>query len=48
MNELNINSDDEGAENIPEILEIFVPVINAWKSGSCGMGCEGCSGSCGG
>jgi len=46
MEELQLTADDSGSENIPAILDIFVPVINAWKSGSCGMGCEGCSGSC--
>lgn len=45
---LALSPEDDGVENIPEILDIFVPVINAWKSGSCGMGCAGCSGSCGG
>ncbi|MBQ7197511.1 MAG: hypothetical protein IJS40_08910 [Synergistaceae bacterium] len=48
MTELQLTTDDAGVENIPAILEIFVPVINAWKSGSCGMGCAGCNGSCGG
>ena len=48
MNELNLTSDDSGSEYIQEILDVFVPVINAWKTGSCGMGCAGCSGSCGG
>ena len=48
MEELNLTADDEGAGEIPAILNIFVPVINAWKSGSCGMGCAGCTGSCGG
>ncbi len=48
MDVLALTSDDAGVEEIPAILEIFVPVINAWKSGGCGMGCEGCSGSCGG
>ena len=46
MEELQLAADDDGVENIPAILDIFVPVINAWKSGSCGMGCEGCSGGC--
>ena len=46
MEELQLTADDAGVENIPAILDIFVPVINAWKSGSCGMGCEGCSGGC--
>ena len=48
MQALSLNPDDEGAEHVSAILEVFVPVINAWKSGSCGMGCAGCSGSCGG
>ena len=48
MNELQLTSEDEGVGEIQEILDIFVPVINAWKSGGCGMGCAGCSGSCGG
>jgi hypothetical protein len=48
MEELKLTAEDEGAGEIPAILDIFVPVINAWKSGSCGMGCAGCTGSCGG
>lgn len=48
MEELALMPEDEGVDQIPEILDIFVPVINAWKSGSCGMGCAGCTGSCGG
>ena len=46
MEELQLEADDVGVENIQAILDIFVPVISAWKSGSCGMGCEGCSGGC--
>ncbi len=48
MQVLSLTDDDEGVEEIQAILDIFVPVINAWKSGSCGMGCAGCTGSCGG
>ena len=48
MDVLSLTPDDEGAEHVSAILDIFVPVVNAWKSGSCGMGCAGCSGSCGG
>ncbi len=47
MVELQITPDDNGSENIKEILDIFVPVISAWKSGSCGGSCAGCSGGCG-
>ena len=46
MSELSLTNEDSGSEQIPEILEIFVPVINGWKSGSCGMGCAGCTGGC--
>ncbi|MBQ7156097.1 MAG: hypothetical protein IJR85_11160 [Synergistaceae bacterium] len=48
MQVLDLYEDDEGVSEIPAIMEIFVPVINAWRSGSCGMGCAGCTGSCGG
>ena len=48
MEELSLTADDAGVEEIPAILESFVPVINAWRTGSCGMGCAGCTGSCGG
>ena len=46
MEALELTENDEGAGEIQAILDIFVPVINAWKSGSCGMGCAGCTGSC--
>lgn len=48
MEALALTENDEGVSEIQDILDIFVPVINAWKSGSCGMGCAGCTGSCGG
>ena len=48
MDVLSLTPEDEGAEHVSAILDIFVPVVNAWKSGGCGMGCAGCSGSCGG
>ena len=48
MEALGLTENDEGIGEIQAILDIFVPVINAWKSGSCGMGCAGCTGSCGG
>ena len=46
MDMLNLQSTDKGAEQIGEILGVFVPVVNAWKSGGCGGGCSGCSGTC--
>ena len=49
MESLALVDDDEGTGEIQEILDIFVPVINAWKSGvGCGGGCEGCAGGCAG
>lgn len=48
MQVLGLTDEDAGYEEIPAIMDIFVPVINAWRSGSCGMGCAGCTGSCGG
>ena len=46
MEMLDIASTDKGADQIPEILDVFVPVVNAWRSGGCGGGCSGCSGGC--
>ena len=49
MESLALVDDDEGTGEIQAILDIFVPVINAWKSGvGCGGGCEGCAGGCAG
>ncbi|MDR3264466.1 MAG: hypothetical protein LBT15_00500 [Synergistaceae bacterium] len=47
MELLGLQSEDQGADKIPEIMDIFVPVVNAWKSGGCGGGCAGCGGGCG-
>ena len=46
MAELGITAGDEGADQIPEIVSIFVPVVNAWKMGTCAGGCAGCGGGC--
>lgn len=49
MESLALVDEDEGTGEIQAILDIFVPVINAWKSGvGCGGGCEGCAGGCAG
>ncbi|MBQ3402864.1 MAG: hypothetical protein IJG65_05790 [Synergistaceae bacterium] len=48
MEALSLTDDDEGTGEIQAILDIFVPVISAWRTGGCGMGCAGCTGSCGG
>ena len=38
MEMLDLTSADKGAEQIPAIMDVFVPVVNAWKSGGCGGG----------
>lgn len=48
MELLGIESTDKGAAQIPDILDVFVPVVSAWKNGGCGGGCAGCAGGCGG
>ena len=47
MEELGITPLDVGADQVSEILDIFVPVIAAWRSGSCGGNCASCGGGCG-
>ncbi|MDR1649403.1 MAG: hypothetical protein LBR71_04005 [Synergistaceae bacterium] len=47
MQFLGLTDADKGTESIPEIMDVFVPVVSAWKSGGCGGGCAGCGGSCG-
>jgi hypothetical protein len=47
MELLGIESEDKGAESIPDIMDVFVPVVSAWKSGGCGAGgCASCGGGC--
>ena len=46
MLELDLSDADLGTEQIPEIASIFVPVVNAWKAGTCAGGCSGCNGGC--
>jgi hypothetical protein len=46
MQLLGLSETDKGTENIPDIMDVFVPVVSAWKSGGCGGGCAGCGGSC--
>ncbi|MBQ9581581.1 MAG: hypothetical protein IJR21_04345 [Synergistaceae bacterium] len=41
---------DHCRQDMKDILDIFVPVVNAWQAGSqscgCGGGCPGCAGGC--
>jgi hypothetical protein len=46
MQLLGLTGADKGTESIPDIMDVFVPVVSAWKSGGCGGGCDGCGGSC--
>ena len=50
MAELGLDESDNCTQDVKDILDIFVPVVNAWSevSGSCGCagGCSGCSGGC--
>ena len=46
MELLGLESGDKGADKIPDIVDVFLPVVTAWKNGSCGGGCSGCAGSC--
>jgi hypothetical protein len=46
MELLGIDSEDKGAESIPDIMNVFVPVVNAWKNGCGAGGCAGCGGGC--
>jgi len=45
---LQMDPSDTGAELLPEVIEVFLPVIEAYKSGACKSSCAGCSGGCGG
>ena len=47
MKLLGLTDGDKGADKIPEIMDVFVPVVAAWRNGACGGGCAGCGGSCG-
>ena len=46
MAELELTGTEEGTDQIPAILDVFVPVVNAWQTGICSGGCSGCSGGC--
>jgi hypothetical protein len=44
MDMLQMDSSDIGADLLPEVIEVFLPIIEAYKSGGCGNSCAGCSG----
>ena len=46
MEVLGLEAGEEGTEHLQPILDVFLPAIERLRSGSCGGGCAGCSGSC--
>ena len=44
MNMLQMDYSDVGSDLLPEIIEVFLPIIEAYKSGGCGRSCAGCTG----
>ena len=44
MEMLKMDSSDSGADLLPEVLGVFLPIVEAYRSGGCGGGCAGCSG----
>ena len=44
MEMLEMDSSDVGADLLPEIIEVFLPVVEAYRSGGCRNTCAGCSG----
>jgi hypothetical protein len=47
MDVLQMDSSDAGTELLKEVLEVFLPVVEAYRSGGCAGSCAGCAG-CGG
>ena len=47
MDMLHMDTSDAGSELLPEVMEVFLPIVEAYRSGGCGGACAGCSG-CGG
>ena len=47
MEALQIDSSDSGVDLLPEIIEVFLPIVEAYRNGGCSGGCSGCAG-CGG
>ena len=47
MDMLQMEPSDTGADLLPEVIEVFLPIVEAYRSGGCGNSCSGCSG-CGG
>jgi hypothetical protein len=44
MEMLQMESQDAGAELLPEVIEVFLPIVEAYRHGGCGGSCAGCSG----
>ena len=44
MEMLKMESSDSGSDLLPEVIEVFLPIVEAYRRGGCGGGCAGCSG----
>jgi hypothetical protein len=44
MDMLKMDSTDTGIDLLTEVLEVFLPIIEAYKSGGCGKPCSSCPG----
>jgi hypothetical protein len=44
MDMLHMDSSDSGADLLPQVLEVFLPIVEAYRNGGCGNTCSGCSG----
>lgn len=41
---LKMDSGDSGSDLLPEVIEVFLPIVEAYRHGGCGGECAGCSG----
>ena len=44
MEMLQMDSRDTGADLLPEVIGVFLPIVEAYRHGGCGGACAGCSG----
>ena len=47
MDALQMEPSDSGVSLLPEVIEVFLPIVEAYRNGGCSGGCSGCAG-CGG
>jgi len=44
MDMLQMDSSDVGTELLPEVIEVFLPIIDVYKNNGCSRCCAGCTG----